>query len=110
MTPKRDTVLDITKTIGIIIMVMGHLHFSEDVFDKYIYAFHMPLFFIVSGILFNQDKTLKNTIISRAKALFVPYESALWFLPAMFITSVAYTELRKVMDTVLPHGVPYEAF
>ena len=73
MTPKRDTVLDITKAIGIILMVMGHLHFSEDVFDKYIYAFHMPLFFIVSGILFNQDKTLKNTIISRAKALLVPY-------------------------------------
>lgn len=139
MTPKRDTVLDITKTIGIILMVMGHLHFSEDVFDKYIYAFHMPLFFIVSGILFNQDKTLKNTIISRAKALLVPYvvfggvysvifivksmlageadavastlkvfflypvdkvpyESALWFLPTMFITSVAYAGLRKVMD------------
>ena len=139
MTPKRDTVLDITKTIGIILMVMGHLHFSEDVFDKYIYAFHMPLFFIVSGILFNQDKTLKNTIISRAKALLVPYvvfggvysvifivksmlageadavastlkvfflypvdkvpyESALWFLPAMYITSVAYAGLRRVMD------------
>lgn len=139
MTTKRDTVLDITKAIGIILMVMGHLHFSEDVFDKYIYAFHMPLFFIVSGILFNQDKTLKNTIISRAKALLipyvvfggvysaisivksmlageadavastlkvfflypvdkVPYESALWFLPAMFITSVAYAGLRKVLD------------
>lgn len=139
MNTRRDTVLDITKAIGIILMVMGHLHFSEDVFDKYIYAFHMPLFFIVSGILFNQDKTLKNTIISRAKALLVPYvvfggvysvifivksmlageadavastlkvfflypvdkvpyESALWFLPAMFITSVAYAGLRKVMD------------
>lgn len=139
MNTRRDTVLDITKAIGIILMVMGHLHFSEDVFDKYIYAFHMPLFFIVSGILFNQDKTLKNTIISRAKALLVPYvvfggvysaisiaksmlagdadtvastlkvfflypvdkvpyESALWFLPAMFITSVAYAGLRKIMD------------
>ncbi len=139
MNTRRDTVLDITKAIGIILMVMGHLHFSEDVFDKYIYAFHMPLFFIVSGILFNQDKTLKNTIISRTKALLVPYvvfggvysvifivksmlageadavastlkvfflypvnkvpyESALWFLPAMFITSVAYAWLRKVMD------------
>ena len=52
MNTRRDTVLDITKAIGIILMVMGHLHFSEDVFDKYIYAFHMPLFFIVSGILF----------------------------------------------------------
>ena len=139
MNTRRDTVLDITKAIGIILMVMGHLHFSEDVFDKYIYAFHMPLFFIVSGMLFNQDKTLKNTIISRAKALLVPYvvfggvysaisiaksmlagdadtvastlkvfflypvdkvpyESALWFLPAMFITSVAYAGLRKIMD------------
>lgn len=139
MTTRRDTIIDITKAIGIILMVMGHLHFSEDVFDKYIYAFHMPLFFIVSGILFNQDKSLKNTIISRAKALLVPYvvfggvysaifivksmlageadavaatlkvfflypvdkvpyESALWFLPAMFITSVAYAGLRKVLD------------
>lgn len=139
MNTRRDIVLDITKAIGIILMVMGHLHFSEDVFDKYIYAFHMPLFFIVSGMLFNQDKTLKNTIISRTKALLVPYvvfggvysaisivksmlageedalvptlkifflypvnsvpyESALWFLPTMFITSVTYTVLRKMMN------------
>lgn len=76
MTNKsRDTVLDITKGIGIIFMVLGHMHFSDDVFNKYVYAFHMPLFFIVSGMLFNEKKTVKETVISRARSLLIPYIS-----------------------------------
>ena len=42
---KRIEYIDIFKGIGIILMVIGHLHFSENA-EHFIYAFHMLLFYI----------------------------------------------------------------
>ena len=46
----RITHIDIFKGIGILFMVMGHIGFSS-IFDKWIHAFHMPMFFFISGYL-----------------------------------------------------------
>lgn len=42
--------IDVLKGIGILFMVLGHMHFSV-IFIHYVYAFHMPLFFLISGYL-----------------------------------------------------------
>lgn len=55
----RKIELDVVKGIGIIIMVIGHTHFSDGFLNHYIYAFHMPLFFVISGMLFRKN-TLKE--------------------------------------------------
>lgn len=47
----RDKSLDIAKGIGILLMVIGHCYHTENIVLKTIYSFHMPLFFIVSGML-----------------------------------------------------------
>ena len=56
-------------------MIMGHVGFGTH-FDKWIHAFHMPLFFFISGFfykdIFNTEK-FKNRIISRVKSLLIPY-------------------------------------
>lgn len=41
--------IDIFRGMGIIIMVMGHIGFGY-VFDHFIHAFHMPMFYFVSGM------------------------------------------------------------
>ena len=51
---KRVEFIDIFRAWGILLMVMGHIGFGS-CFDHYIHAFHMPMFYFVSGYFF-QDK------------------------------------------------------
>lgn len=44
----RMDYIDIYRAFGIILMVMGHIGFGGK-FDKFIHAFHMPMFFFISG-------------------------------------------------------------
>ena len=47
---KNIAFIDTLKAIGIILVVIGH---NDTILTKYIYSFHMPLFFFLSGITFN---------------------------------------------------------
>ena len=49
---KRIEWVDIAKGIGIFLMVMGHTGIPR-IGNQWIYSFHMPLFFFISGFLFN---------------------------------------------------------
>lgn len=65
--------IDILKSIGIILMIMGHIGFGKT-FDFYIHAFHMPMFYIISGFLYKKsNKSLKKFLIKKVKTLLVPY-------------------------------------
>lgn len=52
---KRDNVIDVAKGIGIVLVVFAHINFTEPI-QFFIYSFHMPLFFIISGVLFTKEK------------------------------------------------------
>lgn len=67
--------IDNLKAIGIYLMVLGHHTAINPSLLKYIYSFHMPLFFFISGFLFDRDKypTIKSFILSRTQTLLVPY-------------------------------------
>ncbi len=52
---KRLDYLDRAKGLLIILVVIGHIWQSGPVFNI-IYAFHMPAFFLISGILFHHTK------------------------------------------------------
>ena len=69
---ERDRQLDIVKGILIAFVVIGHTYTE---FASYIYWFHMPVFFIVNGILYhdNQNETVRDYIIRKGKRLFIPY-------------------------------------
>lgn len=45
----RLNYIDCFRAIGICLMIMGHVGFGGH-FDKWIHAFHMPMFFFVSGM------------------------------------------------------------
>lgn len=65
----RNTVIDIMKGIGIILMVVGHAGCPTFLY-KFIYTFHMPLFFMISGWLISGNKP---NLIKRLKALYWPF-------------------------------------
>ena len=51
MDKNRINSLDMAKGIGIILVVVGHSTFLEENVLTWISSFHMPLFFVLSGIL-----------------------------------------------------------
>ncbi|WP_079708822.1 acyltransferase family protein [Paraliobacillus ryukyuensis] len=81
--------IDIAKGIGIIAVVMGHG--GHELAHHYTYWFHMPLFFILSGLLFkpiDNFSDLFNFIKKRAIRLLLPYVS-------FGITIYFYIELKN---------------
>jgi fucose 4-O-acetylase-like acetyltransferase len=68
---KRDDVFDLMKGVSIILMVVGHILILRDI-TKYIYSFHMPLFFIISGY-FYKPKNISDYFKKDFLRLVVPY-------------------------------------
>lgn len=68
---RRIEWIDICKGIGILTVILGH----KAIMFPYIYSFHMPLFFLISGYLFSHEKyeNLNEFLIAKIKTLLVPY-------------------------------------
>ncbi|MCR4923343.1 MAG: acyltransferase family protein [Lachnospiraceae bacterium] len=84
MENKRLRYFDIARGIGIILVLIGHLQGEILNFSPYIvylciwiFSFHMPLFFIISGMLVkykgDREKDLKLLIRRRFKGIMIPY-------------------------------------
>lgn len=77
MDNKRNPILDIMKGITIILMMLGHTGIPEWL-HTFIYSFHMPLFFILSGYFAKFNESIswngwKDELCKNAKSLLVPY-------------------------------------
>lgn len=70
----RIDYIDVFKSFGIIAMVMGHIGYGT-AFDHWIHAFHMPMFFWISGFLFNPKTVISFGALVRkkVKSLLYPY-------------------------------------
>lgn len=116
-------------------MLIGHLTFGGlqgfgDWTDKFIHAFHMPMFFIISGFLYHKKKNYKLFIKRKIMTLLLPYvvfggvysviwylsnkdfspvfrllwvndydlpyEGALWFLTAMFFSTILFDAINRM--------------
>ena len=79
---KRDTTISIAKGIAIILMVIAHAE-APGWLCKFIFEFHMPLFFITAGFFFS-TKYLHDEatfVKKRIKGLYVPFVKwAVFFL------------------------------
>lgn len=85
---KRLDYLDMTKGLGMILVLVGHLQ-GDSIFTfspyiqplcAFIFSFHMPMFFIVSGILLaiknDEVKPFRNIAKARFSGIMIPY---CWF-------------------------------
>lgn len=64
--------IDTAKGLGLIFVILGHLH--TPYISTWVYLFHMPLFFFLSGVTFSGEKyTFKQFIVKRLKTLVIPY-------------------------------------
>lgn len=106
---KRIKFIDISRAIGILLVVFGHciipnIRESNQILNsiyKIIYLFHMPLFFFISGYIFenniNKYMDKKDFIKNKFRKLMIPY-----FVYSIFSYVVIYICCRvKVLNTIL---------
>ena len=71
---KRIDYLDMAKAIAFVFVVLGHTYYQKPAYiERFAFAFHMPLFFIVSGYFFKQKGITKSFLQKSAKGLLLPY-------------------------------------
>lgn len=107
----RYEYIDITKGIGILLVVWAHILLVGWT-HRFIYAFHMPLFFFMSGYLFNRCKfhSFKDFLKKRFRRLIVPYviySVSTWAIWAIFryaTHSNVESYLMPLVQTVIAQG------
>lgn len=74
--PSRIEWVDVAKGLGIFLVVLGHMPMIPEMIRLWIFSFHMPLFYFISGYLF-KDKSVKLPfwviVKKKAKGLLIPY-------------------------------------
>lgn len=68
----RIDYFDIAKGMGMILVIIGHMPLKNRYLINFIYSFHMPLFFIISGYFFKYREN-KECIKNIFKKLILPY-------------------------------------
>lgn len=75
---QRMTYLDCAKGVAIILVVLGHIDMGNNPLNNWIYSFHMPLFFVLSGMLMAYKNNCLSTglwvnVKKRSVQLLYPY-------------------------------------
>lgn len=74
---KRIAYLDIARGIGMILVVMGHVEYVNGTLRQFISAFHMPLFFLISGILIwerqEEKRSIGELVKRKLRSIMLPY-------------------------------------
>ncbi len=69
--------LDIAKGIGIILVILGHISYLNENTRIFIVSFHMPLFFVISGMLIHlkneRSREMDTLIKNKAVRMMLPY-------------------------------------
>ena len=63
--------IDWSKSIAIFLVIWGHVPMQSET-HTIIYSFHMPLFFLISGYLYNPKGTIKEELYKDLKTLLLP--------------------------------------
>ena len=88
MSRKRTRVWDLAKCILIIMVFLAHVPYGEHIWKTWVFSFHMPAFFLISGILMHGSATLENSFGS-----FLKKKAFRLLLPVPFFELLAYAEV-----------------
>jgi len=93
MNRARIEYIDIAKGIGILLVALAHADISliSPYLHLFIYAFHMPLFFFLSGYFFNPDISFGALFKKRYHSILKPYFVTILLI---YIASLSFTNMR----------------
>lgn len=89
---KRIDYLDIAKGIGILFVVLGHNHIKQEypIVYQVVYSFHMPFFFLLSGMFFKQEYSFLELVQRRFNSLLKPFIA---YLVIVYSASIFFTKI-----------------
>ena len=95
MDSRRIKYIDITKGIGILLVALAHADISlfSPYLHRFIYAFHMPLFFFLSGYFFKPEISFRTLLKRRFNSILKPYFIT---IAIIYIASLSFTSMRFV--------------
>lgn len=64
--------IDIARCISIAIIVYAHTY-DEAIISDFVHVFHVPVFFVLSGLVWKKAKDMKAFLYSMLKNLLIPY-------------------------------------
>ena len=117
MPRRRLTYLDMAKGIGIFLVILGHIEYIREDTLKWISSFHMPLFFVIGGILAyekrKEGRPFFSALAARARGTLVPYAAFTIMLLTMntlehFLEPGALSGAqlaRQYVDAVTGYGI-----
>lgn len=70
--PNRSGAIDLVRLIAVAAIVAGHA-FTQEATALWLYSWHVPVFFILTGYLWKPDRTLRVELSRRALSLGRPY-------------------------------------
>jgi fucose 4-O-acetylase-like acetyltransferase len=99
----------VAKGIGILLVMLGHNYVKASVpfMEQFIFSFHMPFFFLLSGMLFKPNYPLLVLFKRRFATLIRPYFAAIILLYSVyfFYTDIKImTILRRVVRSLYASG------
>lgn len=69
----RNEKIDILRGVLILLVVVGHSVDENNLIKNVIFLFHMPLFFMISGLLFKEERFNYSYVLKKVKRLLFPY-------------------------------------
>lgn len=97
-TQPRDLWGDAAKGLGILLVLYGHISFVPDRMADFIYAFHMPLFMVLSGYFwkFRAEQKWIAVVAKEAKSLVLPF-ILFWLATWIFWLAKSFALHREIL-------------
>ncbi|MCE5336142.1 MAG: acyltransferase family protein [Desulfobacteraceae bacterium] len=102
--------IDTLKGIGIFLVFFGHVSFTDKSVVKYIFSFHMPLFFFISGMFFKYSdvrKGFRQFFVKKVRSRLIPYACfglltyCIWLFPMLLKKYGVYQGLQPVPESLV---------
>lgn len=87
----RDAGIDLVRVLGLIAVVVGHVYATVPLVRELTYSWHMPVFFFLTGYLWNPRRDLRSEWRARLKSLMLPYLVWVVILFAIYAVWAAVT-------------------
>lgn len=101
---------DIAKGIGIILVVVAHIEYMPLELRQYIVTFHMPAFFVISGMLMRltneKERDIKALLSHKLKRILLPYFVFSLIFPITYylrflVTGEGYSNEHFIQDILV---------
>lgn len=106
----RNQSVDLAKTLGMALVVLGHCSgYGENDLSvgirNFIYQFHIPLFFFLSGFCFNPSEDWRTFIIKKMRRLYLPFIVSNFIFFGIFIIAHWLAGEKPILIDVVKHSL-----